>query len=167
MIEAAADLDDAVVILMGENRMEAQLRNLIAAHKVEDRVHLRDPVPPEDVHRYVSAADIGVMPTQNVDLSYYYAAGNKLFHYLMAGIPAAVSDHPEKRHIVKTHKVGIVFDEHDPEAIAQAINTLLNDERMYEAMCERAWQISKDVLNWDIEARYLLQAYEDILSPIL
>jgi glycosyltransferase involved in cell wall biosynthesis len=164
LIEAAADLENAVVILMGENRMERQLRALIAAHKVEDRVILREPVPPEDVHRYVSAADIGVMPTQNVDLSYYYAAGNKLFHYLMAGIPAAVSDHPEKRNIVETYDVGIVFDESDPRAIAQAINALLSDREAYQAMCARACEVSKTALNWDVEAARFLDAYNDLCS---
>jgi glycosyltransferase involved in cell wall biosynthesis len=164
LVESAAYFDNAVVVLMGENRIKDKLELLIAAHGVEHRVILREPVPPRDVHRYVSAADIGVMPTQNIDLSYYYAAGNKLFHYLMAGIPAAVSDHPEKRSIVETHDVGIVFDETDPRAVAQTINALLNDESAYEATCERAREISRTTLNWDIEAKALLSAYDDLSS---
>jgi glycosyltransferase involved in cell wall biosynthesis len=164
LVEAAAYLDNAVVVLMGENRIEKKLNQLIATHEVKRCVILHEPVPPDEVHRYISAADIGVVPTQNIDLSYYYAAENKLFHYLMAGIPAAVSDHPEKRSIVETHDVGIVFDETDPRAVAQTINALLNDESTYEATCERAREISRTTLNWDIEAKALLSAYDDLSS---
>ncbi len=166
MIAAARYLDKAVVVLMGPNRMKGKLRGLIAEQNLENRVFIREPVPPSDVTRYVSSADLGVIPTQNVDLSYYYGSGNKLFHYLMAGIPAAVSDHPEKRRIVEAYNVGVVFDETDPQNIALVINQLLKDEQTYQAMCARARQVSRDVFNWEIESRKLLTLYQRLLDNV-
>jgi glycosyltransferase involved in cell wall biosynthesis len=163
LIRAAPYLDRAVVILMGPERIRQRLERLTRELRVEDRVLFRDPVSPEDVRRHVASADVGVMPTQNVDLSYYYGAGNKLFHYLAAGIPAAVSDHPEKRRIVETYGVGAVFDETDPRDIARTINSLLNDEETYRAMSQRAREVTRETLNWSVESRKLLSLYDQLL----
>lgn len=164
LIRAAPYLDDAVIILMGPERIRGELEDLTGELGVQDLVYFRDPVSPEEVQHYVASSDVGVMPTQNVDLSYYYGAGNKLFHYLAAGIPAAVSDHPEKRRIVETYGVGVVFDETDPQDIARAINELLNDEETYQAMCQRAREATQETLNWRVESRKLLSLYVQLLE---
>ena len=121
-------------------------------------------MPPDEVARYVTSADLGVIPTQDVDLSYHYGAGNKLFHYIMAGIPAAVSDQPEKQRIVETYGVGAVFDQSDPQDIARVINSLLNDRERYERMCRNARRAAREELNWGHEARKLLALYERLLE---
>jgi glycosyltransferase involved in cell wall biosynthesis len=164
LIRAAPYLDRAVIILMGPEQIRSHLEHLTRELKVQNRVLFRDPVPPEDVQYYVASADIGVMPTQNVDLSYYYGAGNKLFHYLAAGIPAAVSNHPEKRRIVETYGVGAVFDENDPQDIARTINQLLSNEKIYQAMCRRAREATQERLNWRVESRKLLSLYTHLLK---
>ena len=163
LIRAAPYLDRAVIILMGPERIREDLEHLTRELGVQEIVHFRDPVPPKAIQNYVASADVGVMPTQNVDLSYYYGAGNKLFHYLGAGIPAAVSDHPEKRRIVETYGVGAVFDETDPQDIARTINGLLNDEETYQAMCQRAREATQETLNWRAESRKLLSLYTELL----
>lgn len=164
LIEAAPYLDRSVIVLMGPNHMDEELSRLIQERGLQERVFLRKPVPPQEVNRYVASADVGVVPTQKVDLSYYYGLGNKVFHYLMAGIPVAMSDHPEKRHIVKTYGVGTVFDETNPRDIAEQINGLLADEVRYREMCGQAREISRDVFNWQIESRKLLEMYDEVLQ---
>lgn len=164
LIEAAPHLDRAVVVLMGPDSMNGRVHQLVAEKRLKDRVIIREPVPPDQVLRYVASADLGVIPTQSVDLSYHYSAGNKLFHYMMAGIPAAVSDQPEKRRIVETYGVGAVFDQTNPQDIARVINGLLNDRPGYQDIRRRARQVSRDVFNWKIEERRLLALYDQILG---
>jgi glycosyltransferase involved in cell wall biosynthesis len=163
LIEAAEALDRTVVVLMGQDRMNGTLQRLIAERGVHERVLIREPAPPAEVLRYVASADLGVVPTQSIDLSYHYSLGNKIFHYLMAGIPLAVSDQPEKRHIVETYGVGAVFDQTDPKDIARAVNELLADENEYAAMCQRARKIAREKFNWQIESQKLLALYDRLL----
>jgi glycosyltransferase involved in cell wall biosynthesis len=162
LIEAVPYLDRAVVVMMGRGQLDGRLRALVRDRGLEGRVFIREPVPPEEVLQYVSSADVGVMPTQSVDLSYHYGAGNKLFHYMMAGIPAAVSDQPEKRRIVETYGVGAVFDQTDPEDIARTINDLLNDRRGYRRMQLRASRVARERFNWRIESQKLVDVYEKL-----
>ncbi len=164
LIRAAPHLDRAVVVLMGKDRLNGRLQSLVSQMGLQERVLFREPVPPDEVARYVASADLGVIPTQDVDLSYHYGAGNKLFHYIMAGIPAAVSDQPEKRRIVETYGVGAVFDQSDPQDIARVINSLLNDRERYERMCRNARRAAREELNWGHEARKLLVLYERLLE---
>jgi glycosyltransferase involved in cell wall biosynthesis len=82
----------------------------------------------------------------------------------MAGVPVAVSNQPEKRRIVETYAVGAVFDETDPYDIARVINQLLDDEQTYQAMCQRARQVSHDIFNWEIESCKLLALYAHLLD---
>ena len=162
LIQATPYLDRAVVVLMGRDQLNGKLHALVRQHHLEDRVFIRQPVPPHDVPRYVASADIGVMPTQSIDLSYHYGAGNKLFHYMMAGIPSAVSDQPEKRRIVETYGVGAVFDQTDPQDIAQIINALLNNSEEYQRISQRAKQVARERFNWRVESQKLTERYTEL-----
>ncbi len=162
LLAAVPYLERTVVVLMGRDRLNGKLQRLSEEWGVSDRVYFHPPVPSEEVTRYVASADVGVMPTLAIKLSYYYGSGNKLFHYIMAGIPAAVSDQPEKRRIVETYDVGVVFDETDPRSIAQAINDLLGDRERYERMCRNARRAAREELNWGVEERKLLDLYRSL-----
>jgi glycosyltransferase involved in cell wall biosynthesis len=152
LIAAVPYLDRVVVVLMGR----------AGDLGVQDRVKFRGPVPPSQVARYVAGADVGVMPTQAIKPSYYYGSGNKLFHYIMASIPAAVSDHPEKRCIVETYEVGAVFDETDIRDMARTVNRLLNDKARYDRLCRNARRAAREALNWGVEERKLLRLYRSL-----
>jgi glycosyltransferase involved in cell wall biosynthesis len=162
LIQGAKYLDRVVVVLMGPDKLEGKLHQMVQDLGVEDSVRIRAPVPPEDVPRYVASADIGIVPTQAIRPSYYYSSENKIFHYLAAGIPAAVSDHPEKRRIVETYDVGAVFDETDPKSIAQTINRLLNNEDRYQQMCRNAKEAARTELNWHREEQKLITLYRSL-----
>jgi glycosyltransferase involved in cell wall biosynthesis len=162
LVASAQYLDRVVIVLMGSDRLQGSLQRLARDLQVEDRVRFRKPVPPQDIHRYVASADVGVMPTQATTLSYYYGSGNKLFHYITAGIPALVSNHPEKRRIVETYGVGTVFDETDPKDIARRINAVVNDRATYKQMHENALRAARDELNWAHQAKNLLKVYQSL-----
>ena len=84
-----------------------------------------------EVISVVASARVSVVPTQNVCLSYFFEASNKIFHSLMAGVPVAMSDHAEKRMIVENYEVGVLFDETSPESIAKAVESLVLDDAQH------------------------------------
>lgn len=159
LIQGANYLDRVVLVLMGPDKLDGKLQTMVHDLGVGAKVKIRAPVPPEDVPRYVASADIGVMPTQAIRPSYYYGSGNKLFHYLMAGIPVVASDHPEKRRIIEAYQVGATCDETDPQTVAETINQVLNDEDAYRQMCRNAKQAAREALNWQTEEKKLLALY--------
>lgn len=91
------------------------------------------------------------------------AQPNKLFEYMSAGLPVIASDFPEWRKIVCGERVGTVVDPLDPQAIAAAIETVLNDKRAAVAMSERARVAVLERYNWKTEEDKLFKLYEDLL----
>ena len=69
-----------------------------------------------EVARFISSADIGLIPYERVGINHYLCSPSKLFHYIMAEIPVACSDFPFLRKVVLENGVGAVFDPSDPEA---------------------------------------------------
>jgi glycosyltransferase involved in cell wall biosynthesis len=59
---------------------------------------------------------------------------NRLFEYMYCGIPIIASDFPELRKVVESSGCGILIDSENPEAIAGAIETLLNNPSMASEM---------------------------------
>jgi glycosyltransferase involved in cell wall biosynthesis len=165
VVRCVPHLDSVHIVIMGSDKMNGRIQQMARDLQVADKVHFVDAVPMHEVNQYVAAADVGIMCSEKVDLSYYYGVGNKLFHIVMAGIPLVVSDHPDKRNIVETHDVGIACDETDPRSIAQAFNHLLSDPERYEQLCANARRAARKSLNWGIEAQKLLSLYDRLVEP--
>lgn len=163
LIEAGTYLNRVVIVLMGSGitGYRNTIKKKVGENNLEGKVFLLPPVSPDLVHEYLCSADLGLMPTQNVCLSYYLGAGNKLFHYLMAGLPVVVSNHPEKKKIVERFNVGRVCHEKDPRDIAKAIQMLADDDETRRKLSRNALK-SRRVLCWENEEKKLLQIYQKL-----
>lgn len=164
LIEATTYLNDVVIVLIGGGDIlyRNKLIQMIRSQDVNDKVFILDPVDPDEVHPILCGADIGLMTTENICLSYYYGVGNKLFHYLMAGLPVIVSDHPEKKKIILKYKVGEVIDESDPNNIAEVIQKLVDNISLRKCYSINALKAAK-YLNWENESKKLLKMYSKML----
>jgi len=160
LVSAARYLDDAVVVLIGDGNLKGELIRKVKEEDLEEKVKFIDAVPYEELLDYTMSADLGVHPIQNTCLNHYYCAPNKLFEYLMAGLPVAVSNFPDMRRIVENEGVGETFDPEDPKDIARVINNILNDEEKYNIMSGNALKIAKERYNWEMESRKMLEVYE-------
>lgn len=80
------------------------------------RVHHVQPVNPIDVVPFISTADIAVVPTIPLTLSYELSLPNKLFEAAFADLPIVASDTIEVKHIVKKYSLGEVYDAGNVEA---------------------------------------------------
>jgi len=167
LIESSVHLRDAAYVIMGYARNPAYLGSLKqraeALGQLNRTVFFRDAVAIEDVVRYTASADLGIVPTQNVCLSYQFESSNKIFHCLMAGVPLVMSDHSEKRQIAETYDVALLFDETSPRAIAEAVHEALSDSERYQRM-RRNCLAAAQQLNWEHEEHTLRSVFAGILG---
>ena len=167
MIDSAPYLNGAAYVIMGYARNADYLASLkqraTKLGVMSSSVFFREAVPIDDVVRYVASADLGIVPTQNVCLSYFFESSNKIFHCVMAGVPVAMSDHLEKRLLVEEYGIGVLFDETDPTKIARVVNETLDDREAYAVMRRNCLEAAR-VLNWEHEEHNFRQIFADLLG---
>jgi glycosyltransferase involved in cell wall biosynthesis len=167
LIEAFALVSSgAVLVLMGRGA-ESYVKRLhlrIADHKLGRKVFLHSHVPLEEVMAYTASADIGVALYRNTGRNNYYCAPTKLDEYLMAGLPVIVSDFPGMRKLVGDNKIGLLVDPESPRLIAQAIDRLVSDSKLYASISRQGNWFVENVYNWQNESQKLMGVYNDLLA---
>lgn len=165
LIEAMGVLPECRLAFVGygHGSMEEQMKERVRQLGVEDRVRFFDAVPFDVMMRYTAAADIGVFPLVGSCLSYVYAAPNKLFEYMIAGLPVVVSDLPEMAAVVRAERVGeLIEDPEDPASIARAVRTLIDGPEPLAEIGVRARQAARARHHWGIDKQVLLDVYRGI-----
>ncbi len=108
IIESLKELSDCVLVLIGEGVFRGKFTKAAEDSGVSERVFFLGMIDNHKLLEYTRAADIGVALIENISKSYYFALPNKLFEYIMAGVPVIVSDLPQMKKIVANYGVGEV-----------------------------------------------------------
>jgi glycosyltransferase involved in cell wall biosynthesis len=166
-IAALTILAEAEFVILGFGRDDdlALIRGWAADYGVERRVHLLPPRPFDELVRTAAAATVGIVPILTFDAATHTGDTNKLFEYLMAGLPVAASDIPEIRRVILAGDPhpGELFDASSPTSIAEAIERILQDPSVYAVRRKVARTLALERYNWNIEERRLLDIYSSLL----
>ncbi len=166
LIAALAELELHLVIIGFGRESDLKLVERWAdEYSVSSKVHVLPPRSFDELVRTAAAASIGLVPVKGDNLNNHLGDTNKLFEYLMAGLPVAASDLPEIRRVVTQGDppVGEIFDPDSPASIAGAVRRVLSDPTMYERRRREARRLALERFNWNIEERRLFDLYRGIL----
>ena len=157
-IQVAAEFDRAALVLIGGGPNEEALREQVRADDLGDKVFFIPRVPFHQLHNYTCSADLGLCLIKGTGKSFCYSLPNKLFEYMMAGLPVLASDFPEMRSVVQASGAGQVVDPQNIEAIRQCIRGLLGEPTRIQQYGEAALRAARHY-NWEREADKLIQLY--------
>ncbi|QOR69776.1 glycosyltransferase [Ruania alkalisoli] len=127
---------------------------------VEDRLHLVDPVPPDEILAYLRTADVGVHPLIAGLPNHEMALPNKLFDYLFAGLPIVVSDLTVMGAFVRENEVGTAFTPGDAKDCARALQEALDGAERYGGSA-RSDQFTER-FSWETQVRHLAATYSNL-----
>jgi glycosyltransferase involved in cell wall biosynthesis len=163
-IEALALRPEARLRLLGpvQEAYRTELLALAERLAVRGRLELAEPVPPHLVLEAIEGASVGLALIQPACLSYELSLPNKLFEYVLAGVPVLGSDLPVIGEFVRTHGVGAVARADDVSDVAAKLAELLEPERN-RALREAA-RTAAAGLDWQRESRLLADAYTDAVD---
>lgn len=163
LVKAAPNFEEGILVFIGDGRIKESLMQLTEDMKLTDRVKFLPKVPLEDLPRYTKNAYLGFQVLNNVCFNHYSASSNKLFEYIMAGVPVIACDFPEIKKVVSGENIGVVVDSHDPISIAAGVNKLvLNPELRHQ--CSENCHQARLKYNWEQEKKSLLKVYGQIQS---
>jgi glycosyltransferase involved in cell wall biosynthesis len=163
LIQALVYLPQCFLVLMGfgNDKYKKKLENIATELGVKSRFDFFGPVPSNQVTLYAEGADLGVAPIENVCLSYYYCSPNKLFEYLLAGLPVIASNFPEMAHIIDQYDVGTTFDPSIPKDIARAAMEILKAPEKWKNIKKNTNAVALNY-NWENESRKLIDIYQTL-----
>jgi len=123
---------------------------------IADRIKLLPLAPPQQMARLAADYDLGLSLETEVTESRRLCLTNKIFTYLLAGVPVLMSDTPAQRALAPDlGAAAAMVSLSDPDGIAAALDRLASTATLTSAK-EMAAKLGRERYNWDREKGILL-----------
>ncbi|MEH2197160.1 glycosyltransferase [Nostoc sp.] len=141
-----------------------QLMQLAQEVGVGDRLHLLPPAPTAQMARLASCHDVGLSLELTQPLNRAICLTNKIFVYLLAGLPILMSLTPAQQEFAKQlGEVALLVNINDSAAVAKTLDNLLSNPAKLEIIRTQAWKFGQKIYNWDVKQQNFLQVVERVL----
>jgi hypothetical protein len=172
---------EAVVAILGRMRtpVELHLRGFPAAgyaarlQALAVRAGVRRPIrflqpgPPTEMARLAAGADLGLSAEQTLPPNRDLCLTNKIFVYLLAGIPQLLSKTAAQKALApELGEAAILADISQPDAVAKLLDQFFADPGRVAAARRAAWDLSMQRYCWDVEKSQFLGSIRAVIpSP--
>ncbi len=148
--------NESVLVIMGYGVLEGIVKEKAL---LSEFIFFVPAVSPNLLLTYTSSADFGISFIEDSCLSYRYCLPNKLFEYLMAGIPVLTSNLFEMKKVIDENGVGVVAKNNTVDGLSFALSLCLREN--YTEMINNIPSV-KNVYCWEVQEKKLLKVYDDI-----
>jgi glycosyltransferase involved in cell wall biosynthesis len=152
-----------VLVIVGEGPMRTQLEAQAAALGLGGDARFTGWIEHGRLPDVIARARIGLLPFQACE-HINATLANKLFEYMALGLPVVVSDVPPMVRVLGETGAGVAFCSGDAGDLAARIEQLALDRDARERCAEAGRKASKELYNWGIDGRRLLEAIESPLE---
>jgi glycosyltransferase involved in cell wall biosynthesis len=148
---------DTLFVLMGSGTELPRLKAIAAQKSLSDWVKFTGRIPDDELATYLSTADVCVAPDPANPMN-DKSTMNKIMEYMAYGRPVVLYDLTEGRR--SAGDAALYGRPNDPKDFAEQVMKLLDSEPLRRELGERGRKRIEESLNWDIEKKALLAAYE-------
>jgi glycosyltransferase involved in cell wall biosynthesis len=113
------------------NDTYSKIKQLVDNLNIKDAIRFLGKIENYEMPKYFNIADVFI------SISSKDSAPMSLFEAMACGVPPVTADHPAVNELVKDGWNGYIVPQRDPEATAQAIIKLLEDEKIRKLFAER------------------------------
>jgi glycosyltransferase involved in cell wall biosynthesis len=163
LLDLVEPLPDACLVFVGEGPVKEDLKKRVEERRLGGRVFFKNRVPPDELLYYTASADLGVLLMENRAPNNFYALPNKVFEYMMAGLPQVVSNFPELKRFVESTGVGVAVDVDNAGEVLDTVREILSDQGRLDQFRENCKRAAHE-FNWERESEKLKNVYADLLS---
>lgn len=164
-LEAVRRIANIAIVYLGYGPLRESIERQIIDFRLEDRAFVFGPVAYSELLGYTNSADIGLALIEPWSTSYELSQPNKLFEYLMAGIPVIASNISGIEEIIEKHGVGLIADVSNIDHVCFQIKRLISDRALYGSLKRNCRKASTQFC-WEKEEEKLLEMYSRISRPV-
>lgn len=147
--------DKDVIIFMGKG----SLTELIKSYHHTAKIYYHAFVDPEEYLNFTASADVGISFIEDISLSDRYCLPNKLFEYMLCGLPIICSNLPEMKKLVEEYSIGVVAKENTIAGFRGAIEALnLKGLAFFKQNIPNA----SSIYSWSNQEKELIKLYDQL-----
>ncbi len=154
---------DVLLVLLGDGDCVPSLRALVHTLHLENFVNFAGWVDPEGIPRYLSTADVGLVPDPQNGMN-EFCTMVKTMEYMAIGKPIVAFDLAETR--FSAQEAALYAVPNQVEDFAQKIETLLDDEDARHRMGAIGLRRIRKELSWENSKEHLLAAYKMLFRSV-
>ena len=163
MLHAIELLDnDSVQLDIYGHFTDRKLRAWVSEYKTSANVNIHGWKERDEVIAHYSTSAAGLVLLHPTG-TYTQSLPIKLFEYMASGLPVIASDFPYWRDIIESEQCGLMVDPLDTQAIADAMQWVMDNPDEAAEMGMRGRQAVADRYNWKSERKTLLALYQRVL----
>lgn len=163
LVDAMTSVEGAMLIFLGGGPLKEEMRRRVERDGLADKVRFIDPVPPARLLSLTASADFGITLLEDTCLNHRLALPNKLFEYLMAGLPVLASNLPEVGGLVNRFKVGMTVDPVDTAALAETIQYMVDNTGERAKWAGNSRHVFSE-FSWKAASSRFRSAYQNLLA---
>lgn len=131
------------LLIVGDGPHREALEEMVTELGLGSRVAITGRIPHDRVPEYVAFFDVAVSPRAT-----FYASPMKVIEYMALGKPVVAPRTPNLLDIVDERLTGITFENGNPVALANALDSLYASPELCRQLGSRARQKVEERLNW-------------------
>lgn len=132
-IDIFSKLKNCHLVFVGDGSSKKHLERQVVNKNLAQNVSFVGEVPQEMLRFYTQSADIGFVTYYAKSKSLYYSLPNKIFDYLIAGLPVVACNYPEIAKILLDNPdYGVLIDPDNIDSKISDIQRLINDEQLLQ-----------------------------------
>ncbi|MBK8492529.1 MAG: glycosyltransferase family 4 protein [Saprospirales bacterium] len=157
LLEIFSQLDDSkVLVVLGFGPLTSLVEKYAADFP---GIYYHPAVAPTELDRYTACADVGFCLYQGISGNHNLTIGNKIFQYIMAGLPVLASNLAGLKYVLNAHMGIVVENFRDPDQLEEAVLQIgaWKKEDYLPHLHEAALQY-----NWENQETVLLNVYHSL-----
>lgn len=150
------------LIICGDGNFMEQARELVAQYNLQDKVHFKGRVAPDELRSFTRQAAFGLTLFDPTGSSNYHSLANRFFDYLHAGIPQICVDYPAYQPFQSPYPFALMIQDLSSSSLAEAMNKLADDAVLLQNLRANARK-ARMLFNWQEETKTLIAFYKKYL----
>jgi len=142
-----------------------RIERLAGEEGVEDRVHILPMANPSQMEELASPYDVGLSGEPGGTPNNRMALGNKLFSYMLAGLPIAMSATPAHEAFApQLGSAARLYPIDDASSLARILDRWLLDPAALAEARRTSWELGQKRFNWDLSSGDFLSTIRHALG---
>jgi glycosyltransferase involved in cell wall biosynthesis len=148
------------VDIVGKGASKKKLIDMVQKLDIEESVRVHGWLSQDEVDELMRNANVGAL-TYRVCGHWNHTIPNKIFDYMLAGIPVLATEVLPIQRIINETSCGVVCRDLDPADIAERLE-YLRDPAVRQALGECGYQAVQEKYNWETDKQRLIEVVSNL-----